>query len=73
MSKTINQAMSYEVTKPKVNNKAVLYKAAEQLSTPAIVWLLAKRHKVGLLAVGNVVLVLNWIFPEWPTLVKSLF
>lgn len=52
--------------------KRTAIKIADQLNTSSLVWLLVKRHKVALLALGNVVLVLNWAFPEWPQLVRSL-
>lgn len=54
-----------------VARKQVL-KIADQLGTPSLVWLLVKRHKVAFLAAGNVVLVLNWAFPAWTELVKSI-
>jgi hypothetical protein len=53
-------------------SKKMAVKATETLSTPSIIWILAKRHKVAILAVGNIVLILNWSFPEWTQLVKSL-
>lgn len=66
--------MKYELSGTKKSSgKRVAVKAAEQLSTLGLLWIVVKRHKVGLLAIGNVVLVLNWVFPEWIELVKSLF
>ncbi len=56
----------------KGTTKANLLKLADQLSTGAIIWLLVKRHKVGLLTIGNIILVLNWAIPAWPEIVKSL-
>lgn len=53
--------------------KRAAIKIADQLNTSSLVWLLVKRHKVAILAVGNIVLVLNWVFPAWPELVRSLF
>jgi len=67
--------MKFEVEKrrnKKVDGKTVALKMASQLSTSSLLWLVVKRHKVGLLAIGNVVLVLNWAFPEWPQLVLGL-
>lgn len=76
MSKTTAQAMDYEVTgktKPsKGTGKRVAIQAAEQLSTTRLLWILVTRHKVALLALGNVILVLNWAIPEWTEIVKSL-
>lgn len=57
----------------KGNSKRVAIKLAEELSTSRLLWIVTKRHKTGLLAIGNIVLVLNWAFPEWTQLVKSLF
>lgn len=48
-------------------------KMAQQLATSRLVWLLVKRHKVAILAIGNIILVLNWAFPAWPTFVRSMF
>lgn len=72
-TKTID-GMRYEAagTKRIKDGKTATIKVAEQLGTASLIWVLVKRHKVGLLAIGNVLLVLNWIFPEWPELVKSL-
>ncbi len=74
-TKTASQAMQYEVagTKKVVDGKAVAIKAAEMLSTSRLIWLLVKRHKVAILAAGNIILVLNWAIPEWPNMVRSLF
>lgn len=60
------------ITPSKGTAKKQCLKIADQLGTGSLVWLLVKRHKVALLALGNVVLVLNWAFPEWPQLVRSL-
>lgn len=74
LTKTAGQAMQYEaagkVSKP--NGKAMALKIAGQVGTPSLVWLLVKRHRIGILAVGNIVLVLNWAFPAWPQLVLGL-
>lgn len=76
MSLRNTDGMKYEaanITKPSAGTgKRVAIRAAETLGTGSLVWLLAKRHKVALLAIGNVVLVLNWAFPAWAELVKSL-
>jgi hypothetical protein len=69
--------MTYEKTPIKKSDtstisKNIAVKAASTLSTPRILLLLANRHKVALLATGNIVLVLNWAIPAWPEMVKSL-
>lgn len=74
MSKTVSQAMKYEVTgNKKSSDKQVALQAAEIVGTPSLIWLLIKRHKVGLLAIGNVILLLNWAVPMWTEIVKSIF
>lgn len=73
---TPKDGMAYEPTGNKAPSKGTAkkqaIKIADQLGTGSLVWLLVKRHKVALLAIGNVVLLLNWAFPEWPQLVKSI-
>ena len=68
--------MKYEPTgsrKPSTGtSKRVALKVADELGTASLLWLLAKRHKVFLLSLGNAVLVLNWAFPEWTQVVKSI-
>jgi len=73
-TKTID-GMAYEATgtKKTTNGKAASIKIAEQLSTYSLIWLLVKRHKVAILAAGNVVLVLNYAIPAWPTILRSMF
>jgi hypothetical protein len=74
--KTSAQAMEYEVSgnkgASKGTGKRVAIKSAESLSTSRLLWILVTRHKVALLALGNIVLVLNWAIPEWTTIVVSL-
>jgi hypothetical protein len=74
LTKTASQAMQYEAaSKPsKPNGKTMALKVAGQVGTASLLWLLVKRHKVGLLAIGNIVLLLNWAFPEWPQIVLGL-
>lgn len=66
-----------ETGSKKINAKAVNRKAYRQAvtshNTAYTLGILANKHKVALLALGNVVLVLNYVFPEWTELVKSLF
>ena len=73
LTKTMD-GMSYELTgKKKVSNpKAVALKVASEVSTLSLLWLLVKRHKVALLAVGNIVLLLNWTLPQWLEIAKSV-
>lgn len=75
MSLAKTDGLKYEATKisSKPNGKATALKIAGQVGTPSLLWLLTKRHKVALLAIGNIVLVLNWAFPEWPQMVLGLF
>lgn len=68
--------MDYKKTAIRPSNtraisKTLLLKGASQLSTPSLLWLLVKRHKVAILATGNIVLVLNWAVPAWTEIVKS--
>ncbi len=76
LTKTID-GMSYEATpvnKKKVSDpKRALIKEAEQLNTLSLIWLVIKRHRVGLLLIGNIILILNWIMPAWFSLLLSLF
>lgn len=71
---TKTDGMKYEIagTKRVTNGKRAAEKMAEQLGSGTLIWLLVKRHKVGLLAIGNIVLVLNWAFPLWPQLLLGL-
>lgn len=75
-TKTLD-GMKYEAAgtkKPsKGNSKRVAIKIANELSTPTLLWLLVKRHKVALLATGNVILLLNWALPQWPQMLQSIF
>lgn len=72
-SKAISKAMSYEETGSKqLHDDDVIWSMAEKLGTPSLLWLLIKRHKVALLAIGNIVLVLNTVVPMWPNMLKSL-
>lgn len=61
----------------KVNGKSVASKAYKQAvnsrNTFYTLWLLALKHKVGLLAAGNIILLLNWAIPGWPQMVISLW
>lgn len=76
--KTADQAMKYEQDgKQTVSDFATVERRAykklvRRHSTIYTLWLLAVKHRVGLLAAGNIILVANWIFPEWPQLVLGL-
>lgn len=69
--------MQYEQTEVKAPSKDigqnVLVNAAKRLSTMRLLWIIIVRHKVAILATGNVLLVLNWAIPMWPNMVISLF
>lgn len=75
MSKDKKDGMRYELTghKKPISNRQVNLQAANQLGTPSLLWLLVKRHKVAILAIGNVILVLNWAIPAWPQIIRSIF
>lgn len=68
--------MTYEQTPVKNNVKEAsgkaLVKAAKMLPTHRLLWIIIVRHKVAILATGNIVLVLNWALPQWPDFVKSI-
>lgn len=55
----------------KIDGKATALKIAERAGTPSLVWLLVKRHKVAILVTGNIILVLNWVFPPWAWIVSD--
>lgn len=68
--------MEYEETPPKTTkglSKAVKIKAVERLGTPTILWLLVKRHKVGLLAFWAGTVTVFYLFPFVPDLLLSVF
>lgn len=52
--------------------KASAAKIAERVGTFRLAWILVYRHRVGLLLIGNIVLLLNWVFPPWPDLLLGL-
>jgi hypothetical protein len=60
----------------KVDGRTVAKKAYKQAvnrhSTIYTLWLLAVKHKTGLLVTGNIILVMNWALPEWPAMVMGL-
>lgn len=68
--------MQYTETPINNNIKAasskMLYLAAEKLSTPKLLWLLIKRHKVGLLISSNALLLISFVFPPWLDMLLSI-
>lgn len=68
--------MDYEQTKVNNNVKAasskMLQLAASKLSTGSLIWLLVKRHKVGLLITSNALLLISFVFPPWLDMIISL-
>lgn len=66
-----------ETGSKKVNSKSAMRKAyrkaVDEQSSMYTLSLLAYKHKVGLLMLGNIILVLNWAFPMWTEFVKSIF
>lgn len=62
-----------EVSDPKAVERKLYANSVNQTSSLYTLWLLAWKHRVGLLAMGNVILVLNWAIPEWPTMLRSIF
>lgn len=69
----LSKAMTYEETGSKqINGKKATIKVAEKLGTHSLAWIVVKRHKVVILSIGNIVLVLNYVFPQWFELVKGL-
>jgi hypothetical protein len=67
----ISKAMTYEETPVKICKK-LNNRELERMSSFYLVWFLMKRHKVAIFVTGDVILVLNYIFPAWFELVKSV-
>lgn len=72
--------MEYETTKVEAVNPRLdtistkmLVKAAKRLPTWRLLLICIVQQKIPLLVAGNVLLVLNWAFPAWPELIKSIF
>ena len=66
--------MRYEETGTKgvKDVHGVAIKMAESLSTARLLWIVTKRHKVAILATGNIVFILNTIYPAWFDNISSL-
>lgn len=62
LSKVDGRTVAKKAYKQAVNNRSTIY----------TLWLLAVKHKTGLLMTGNIILVLNWALPEWPQMVLGL-
>lgn len=61
-----------EISNPAQVNRKMYRRTVENHSTTYTLYALAMKHKVFLLSIGNIVLVLNWVFPAWTQLVLSL-
>lgn len=73
----MTDGMKYEPTKrnKKPSNIAVngeKQRILNNFSTPYILWHIVKRHKVALLAIGNIILLLNWAVPAWTSILSAL-
>ena len=73
----MTDGMKYETTKrtKKPSNSAVKnekQRILDDYGTFYILWHLVKRHKVFLLAIGNIILVLNWAVPEWTNILLGI-
>lgn len=68
--------MTYEKTPIKASKdlgKTAAIKATDALNTRTIVWLLIKRHKVGILGTWAVAITALYIFPPLPDMILGLF
>lgn len=78
MSLVKTDGMKYEAagTETATDGRAIMRKAYKKAvvnqSTAYTLWLLAVKHKVFILGLGNIILVLNWALPEWPAMVLGL-
>lgn len=55
-----------------INGKQFAIQTAQSLTKGRLLWITIKAFKTELLVAGNVLLVLNWAFPEWTQLLKSI-
>lgn len=70
--KTVD-GMGYEKTgNTKPHKASAKHYELERTSTMYILWYLVRRHKMGLLVTGNIILVLNWAVPQWFDMVRGL-
>lgn len=69
--------MKYEETPVKNNTKAagkgLQIKAAEQLSSSRLLFIVVKRHKFGLVVTWAAVVTAVYMFPPLPDVILSLF
>lgn len=78
LTKTVD-GMRYEaagkkdISDPKAIDRKAYARNVEKHNSAYTLWLLACKHRVGLLTTGNIILVLNWAIPEWPTIIRSMF
>ena len=73
----MTDGMKYEATKrnKKPSNSAVRkekQRILDDYGTFYVIWHLVKRHKVFLLAIGNVILLLNWTVPAWTDILLGI-
>jgi len=73
----MTDGMKYEPTKrtKKPSNSAVKgekQRILNDFGTFYILWHIVKRHKVALLAIGNIILLLNWAVPAWTDILKDI-
>lgn len=54
-----------EVTDVKRAKQNVYKMAVKRENSIKTLWYLAGKHKVGILLIGNIVLVLNFVLPSW--------
>lgn len=69
--------MKYESTKvSKKPSQTAVKKAVanelDQFNTSRILWHLVKRHKLAISVTLNVILIVNWALPAWPSILRSL-
>ena len=57
----------------KTSDKTVYKKAVKNIPTHVMVREILYRHRVGFLIVGNVVLVLNFLVPQWFQMILAIF
>ena len=73
----MTDGMKYEPTKrtKKPSNGAVKgekQRILDGYGTFYILWHLVRRHKVALLAIGNIILLLNWAVPAWTDILSDI-
>lgn len=69
--------MKYETTKvSKKPSQATVKKEVarelDQVSTGKILWHLVKRHKLAISVTLNILFIVNWALPAWPSILRSL-